>query len=108
MGWTDTVEEGIEKATGRDWSKSHDLYCNYEKVDALIENLNNIKENDVETARKNTQDAIDALNKIKGFSECVGQLSSCDETYDYINQLIDTIYCLLYNSYPITKVELLK
>ena len=86
-----TPEEITEWYTGRDFDAQEELYTNFEKVAELEETLKNIKTNEVETARSDTQAALDKLNNTNGMAEFIGQLNSFDPLYENINDLIDSL-----------------
>ena len=60
--------------TGRD-EKESDVYANFDKVADVVSNIKNIGTNEVESARDEINDALDALNNVNGVAQYVGTVT---------------------------------
>ena len=78
--------------TGRD-EKESDVYANYDKVDSVVQKLNSIGTNQVETARTEIKAAITELNNVNGVAQYVGQVNAggYDSVFESIASSISQI-----------------
>ena len=78
--------------TGRD-EKESDVYANYDKVDSVVQEINSIGTNQVETARTEINAAITALNNVNGVAQYVGQVNAggYDSVFESIASSISQI-----------------
>ena len=78
--------------TGRD-EKESDVYANYDKVDSVVQEINSIGTNQVETARTEINAAITELNNVNGVAQYVGQVNAggYDSVFESIASSISQI-----------------
>ena len=89
MGW---IGDAWDWFTGHDREAEADVIANYDKLDEVITNLNNIKTKEVETARELAKEALNNLNNVNGM-QYVGNIDPdlLNKVFDSIGQSISSI-----------------
>ena len=69
------------------------VYRDSDKVDAAMENLNNIKNSTIETSKETIAEAVNKINACTGFEQYVGHVegSAFDPVIDYAGLAVDEV-----------------